>query len=224
MAGAQFKVVFDGQMVKDADPDQVKANLARLFKVDADKVTHLFAGGRKLIRRDVDEATAKKFQIAFTRAGAIAVIVDPNGKDILPDPPSAPAQSAAVQSVPESPPSAATPSPLTQAASDSEPETHTGDIDASQLTRAELAEAGRAPPPLATRGRPSVPEHMTMADAGAVLVEASAVADAPNIDTSHLSMADAGEDLIEPKRVSAAQFDLSAYELAPADATMRGDT
>ena len=215
MAGAKFKVVFDGQILNGADPDQVRDNLAKIFKTDADKVEHLFVGERKLIRRDVDEATARKFQAAFNRAGAIAVIVDSDGQDLLPEPPaSAPARSPKAARTATR---ATQPAPLDQTASD---QRSGSDTENAQPTRAELAEAGRAPPPLATRGLPSAPANMTMAEAGEVLLEAGGAIDAPDIDTSHLSMADVGEDLGERKSVVQARFDLSAYELAPAGAAM----
>ena len=38
MTQARYSVIFAGQIVDGADPATVKANLAKLFKVDADRV------------------------------------------------------------------------------------------------------------------------------------------------------------------------------------------
>ena len=53
-----------------ADPEQVKANVAQLFKTDVARIEHLFSRTRAIIKSGVDQATAAKYQAALTRAGA----------------------------------------------------------------------------------------------------------------------------------------------------------
>ena len=64
---------------------------------------------------------------------------------------------------------------------------------------------------------------MTMADAGAVLVDEPTTVPAPDIDTSHLTLSEAGVDLAEHKKVAPAEFDLSDLELAPPDKPLSED-
>ena len=210
MAGAEFKILFAGELVEGADPAQVRANLANLFKTEVAKVESLFSGERKVIRRDVDEATARKFQAGFARAGAVAVIVDADGVEHLPEASQPPAPSTTeappVDTRPASPPPA--------------PPVPAQDSDDLEPSRTTLAEAGRAPPPLLARGQPSAPDDMTMADAGAILIDEPTVTESPNIDTSHLTLSEPGVDLTEHENVSAPQFDLSTYELAPPGSAM----
>ena len=44
--------------------------------------------------------------------------------------------------------------------------------------------------PLIARGLPSAPDDMTMADAGAMLIDEPATVEAPSIDTSHLTLSE----------------------------------
>ena len=78
MAEPGFQIVFDGQLVEGADPAQVKANIAKLFKMEVAKVEPLFSGRPTVVKRGLDDASAQKYRIAFERAGAVATIVDPN--------------------------------------------------------------------------------------------------------------------------------------------------
>ena len=198
MAEPDFQVVFDGQLVEGSDPSQVKANIAKLFKMEVAKVEALFSGRRTVVKRGLDQATAQKYQIAFERAGAVAIIVDPN----------------------EMAPSAAAPTSATPPAMESPP----AEIDDDRPSRLEIAEAGRAPPPLIARGLPSAPDDMTMADAGAMLVDEPSMVATPSIDTSHLTLSEPGVDLAEHEKVAAPDFDLSAFELAPPGTALIDDS
>ena len=51
VAETDFQVVFDGQLIEGADPDQVKANIAKLFKIEVSKVGPLFSGRRTVVKR-----------------------------------------------------------------------------------------------------------------------------------------------------------------------------
>lgn len=199
MAKPDFQVVFDGQLVEGADPSQVKANIAKLFKMEVAKAELLFSGRRTVIKRGLDQATAQKFQIAFERAGAVAIVVNPS-ETTPSDAAPTPAETPTTESTPaETPAAESTP----EEAADDGP------------SRMEIAEAGRAPPPLIARGLPSAPDDMTMAYAGAMLVDEPSIVEAPSIDTSHLTLSEPGVDLTEHEKVAAPEFDLSAFELAP---------
>ena len=201
MAEPDFQVVFDGQLIEGADPAQVKANIAKLFKMEVAKVEALFSGRRTVVKRGLDDATARKYRIAFERAGAVATIVDPN----------------------EMAPSATAPAPAALPSTESPPANaaHAEDEGPSRL---EIAEASRAPPPLITRGLPSAPDDMTMADPGAMLVDEPSTVEAPSIDTSHLTLSEPGVDLVEHEKVATPEFDLSDFELAPPGTALGEDS
>ncbi|MBM7333921.1 MAG: hypothetical protein ABGX87_14150 [Alcanivorax sp.] len=66
----RFHVVVTGETLGGADPEQVAARLARLFKMPDGKARQLLGGGPRTVKRDADEATARKFQVALRQAGA----------------------------------------------------------------------------------------------------------------------------------------------------------
>ena len=70
MSQARFKIVFSGELMPDAQLDEVKANLARLFKSDNAKINSLFSGTQVALKRDLGEDEAEKYLAALQRAGA----------------------------------------------------------------------------------------------------------------------------------------------------------
>ena len=69
MAESLFDIAFSGQLMPGADPMQVKTNLATLFKTDAARIEALFCA-RTVIKKRVDEHTARQYQAALAKAGA----------------------------------------------------------------------------------------------------------------------------------------------------------
>ena len=70
MSQARFKIVFSGELMPAAQLDEVKANLARLFKSDSAKIDSLFSGNPVALKRDLAEDEAEKYLAALQRAGA----------------------------------------------------------------------------------------------------------------------------------------------------------
>jgi hypothetical protein len=70
MSEELYEVVFYGEIVEGAELDQVKAKVAAMFKADAAKLAQLFSGKRVVIKKNIDQATAKKYQSALQNAGA----------------------------------------------------------------------------------------------------------------------------------------------------------
>ena len=66
-----YDVLFYGVVKPGHDPEQARNNLATLFKTERGKVDPLFSGGEVVIKRGVDEATAKRYQAAFAQAGLV---------------------------------------------------------------------------------------------------------------------------------------------------------
>jgi len=74
MSDELFEVAFSGQIKDGADLEQVKAKVAAMFKADATKLAHLFSGKRMVIKKNIDQAMANKYQTALSNAGAICEI------------------------------------------------------------------------------------------------------------------------------------------------------
>ncbi len=71
---ASYEVAFSGQLVPGAQLEAVKANLAKLFQADAQRIAVLFSGRRIVIKNGLDAEAAEKYRLAMSRAGALAEI------------------------------------------------------------------------------------------------------------------------------------------------------
>lgn len=76
MSDKTYAIAFDGTLVEGASVDQVKANVAKLFKAPLAKIEPLFCGKRIAIKRGLDKATALKYQMALRKCGAVTQVVD----------------------------------------------------------------------------------------------------------------------------------------------------
>lgn len=74
MADAKYDIYFRGEVLPEKDPQQVKQAIGRLFKANDEKLAALFSGQLNTIKKSVDKATASKYQQAFKKAGAKAII------------------------------------------------------------------------------------------------------------------------------------------------------
>lgn len=66
----RYHVRLTGELMGGADAARVAANLARLFKMPEEKAALLVNGKPRVVKKDADEATARKFQVALRQAGA----------------------------------------------------------------------------------------------------------------------------------------------------------
>lgn len=66
----RYEIVFAGELVPGAEADLVKANLAKLFQADAQRIALLFSGRRLVIKNNLDAAAAQKYRSTLERAGA----------------------------------------------------------------------------------------------------------------------------------------------------------
>ena len=70
MSDQLFEVAFSGQISDGAETSEVKAKVAKMFNADDAKLAQLFSGRRVVIKKNIDQATAAKYQTALNRAGA----------------------------------------------------------------------------------------------------------------------------------------------------------
>jgi hypothetical protein len=74
MAESNYQIEFEGKLTGERPLDEVKRNLAALFKMNAAQIENLFSGKPVVIKKDIDQATAAKYQAAFQKAGAVCSI------------------------------------------------------------------------------------------------------------------------------------------------------
>ena len=75
MGAEKFNIVFRGKLAAGFEQATVQANFARLFKKDESRIAPLFAGGRQVLKRGLDRATADKYRTVLRNAGAIVAVV-----------------------------------------------------------------------------------------------------------------------------------------------------
>jgi hypothetical protein len=73
---SRYEIAFSGQLVPGAQLELVKANLAKLFQADAQRIAQLFSGRRIVIKNNLDAAGAEKYRATLERAGARVDVVD----------------------------------------------------------------------------------------------------------------------------------------------------
>jgi hypothetical protein len=74
MTMARYEIAFSAQLVPGAQLELVKANLAKLFQADEQRLALLFSGRRIVIKSNLDAAGAEKYRSTLERAGAVAVV------------------------------------------------------------------------------------------------------------------------------------------------------
>jgi hypothetical protein len=74
MSTQLFQVVVSGKLAPGATREQVQQNIAKLFKTTVDKLGPMFSGERVAVKKDLDPATAAKYQAALQQAGLMAEI------------------------------------------------------------------------------------------------------------------------------------------------------
>lgn len=197
MAEGSYQVIFSGRIIAGAELDMVKRNIARAFNLDAERVEKLFCGRRLILKKQIDQATAVKYQATMQRAGALCEIENIAHVE-------RPAELTGSNTV-ESPPG---PGATTSQAKDTTPvNTDTG------ITLAE--------PGVELIAHVPVPEAnidtsgMDMAEVGIQLAEHKVVPEA-NIDTSGMDMAEVGIQLTEHEVVPEANIDTSGMDMAAA--------
>ncbi|MCY1279869.1 hypothetical protein D9M68_521180 [compost metagenome] len=172
-----YEIAFSGQLVPGADPELVRANLAKLFQADAQRIAVLFSGRRIVIKNSLDGATAEKYRAAMERAGARAEVA---------------AMAVEIEEVELAPPPTAEPAPAAapgrlQVAPRDEYMAAFSDVDAPDFgiapLGADLQDAPAEPVP------PQVDlSQFSLAPAGSDMGQAKAAQPAPPPDTSHLKL------------------------------------
>ena len=193
MAESRFRVVFAGRLAPAADPREVHTGLARLFKTEPAKIAALFTGQPVVVRKDLDENTARQYQAAMAKVGALADVLLMPGDHVEPAP----------TAVSTTPPALAPPPPAVARALSQPP----------QAPDFCVAEAGALlVEPVLVPTLSIDTAHLSVAAVGTPLTEA-VVTEAPPVDLSGLSLDPPGTWLSNAPPVPDAHFDLSALAL-----------
>lgn len=191
-----FQIVFRGKILGGFDRDQVRANLSRLFKIDASRVDALLDAPKTVLKTGLGKDAASRYQEALRQAGIMVAVIGESSAPLAADEAPKPSSMATTREI--------VPVPQPPAAPPAEA------IAPSGMT---LAEPGVQLLPPQIRKRAEIDTSaLTLAQPGAVLVEKRAVAP-PEFDFSGISIA-SGTDPIDtrPKPVAAA-IDTSALSL-----------
>ncbi len=169
---SRYEIAFSGQTIPGAQLDTVKANLARLFQADAQRIELLFSGRRMVIKNNLDAAAAEKYRSVIERAGAVVEVVDMDAQieeiELAPPPPAEPVGTAVQPAAPAS----GAPAGRLQVAP--------RDEYMAAFAEVEAPDFGLAP-------------------VGADLQDAKPEAAAPRVDLSQFSVAPVGSDMGQAK-------------------------
>ncbi|MEM0955863.1 MAG: hypothetical protein AAGI24_17110 [Pseudomonadota bacterium] len=69
-----YDILFAGGIVDGFDINDVRDNVARLFKANEQTLTKLFSGKPQMIKRGIDKPAAIKYKAAMQKAGAVALV------------------------------------------------------------------------------------------------------------------------------------------------------
>lgn len=189
---SRYEIAFSGQLVPGAQLDLVKANMAKLFQADAQRIALLFSGRRLVIKNNLDEAAAEKYRATIERAGAVVEVcnmdVEIEEVEMAPPPPYEPPAPAPVAA--PAPIAAAgntgTPKPLVVAPRD-EYMAAFSDVEAPDFGIAPVGVdlQDQKPEPVAPKVDLS---QFSLAPAGSDMGQAKTAPAGPPPDISHLQM------------------------------------
>ncbi|WP_295473609.1 hypothetical protein [uncultured Pseudomonas sp.] len=175
-----YEIVFSGRLLEGAQPDKVKANLARLFQADEQRMALLFSGRRLVLKNNLDAQAAEKYRSTLERAGALCEVVDmhPRIEEVELAPPPGPS-SWLQREKPAAGRLEVAPRDVYMAAFSA--------VDAPDLPLAEVGAALQDPVPPAPAPQLDL-SAITLAPPGSDMGEAKKPAPAPAPDTSHLKI------------------------------------
>lgn len=181
----RYEIAFAGQLEPGAQLESVKANLAKLFQADAQRIALLFSGRRIVIKNNLDAAGAEKYRSTLLRAGAL-VEVRVMAEDIE-EIELAPAPAGAMPDAVPAVTSPAAAGKRLQVLPRDEYMAAFADVDAPDLGIAPLGEDlqdGKPEP----QAPPLDLSHFSLAPVGSDMGEIKAAPAAPPPDISHLKL------------------------------------
>ncbi len=208
MDDKQFQVIINGQLAEGADLDQTRQNIARLFKATIEAVAPMFSGKRISVKKNLDQATAKKYQQLIIKAGLKAGVAPMSNA-------AAATETAAVKS--QSAGLADATIAAVGCTMDDRPPPPEANIDTSAYGIDEVGiTLDETPPP----DQPDIDISAFDIDEVGIILDETPPPNEPDIDISGISMKETGTDLTEYEPVPEATFDLDQLSMAEAGETL----
>ena len=213
MAKGNFQVIFSGQAMPGISIEQLKVNIAALYKTEIQNIESLFNGKTVVIKDQLDEATAVKYASVFRKQGAQCEV-----RDIT-----------AIQNEPLSTPEVkaqeAEPTSIEKPNRSENVENRAQVADVRPQTSEPVKQAVDGVN-VASKCTVSVDEYVgsmsstSIAETGETLVEFK-VAAIPEINTDALQMASPGETLVDYKEVEEPAIAIDSLSLAPTGSDLK---
>ena len=108
MAELRYQVIFRGKTVPDTPIEDVKANLAKLFKTNDIRINRLFSGQAVALKKGLRREEGERYRVLLERAGALCEVVPLTAAQ--PSPPSEADATVATDTSPKEP----RPTPLSE--------------------------------------------------------------------------------------------------------------
>ena len=181
MSEPLFNIVFFGILQPGKEKGVAMQNMAKLFKTEPAKLAPFFAGGRKVIKSNVDELVAEKYRVALENAGLV-IKIEEAGADTAP--------TASSASAPDS-----TPTPTTLGAKIAQ---QASGVDTGDISMAEVGANVVENPAVVTPQEIGDISDIDMAEVGADVLENPPEVTPQEIgDISNIDMAEVGADVLE---------------------------
>lgn len=211
MTEPSYQIVFRGKILSGYTREQVRSNLAQLFRTDPARIDALLDAPKTVLKAGISKDAATRYQDALRQAGIMVAM--------MAEAPIAAADTASAGSTIPGP----APQVPTVAASTPPPATAASQPPAVAATGLTLAAVGeRILPPQAKTAAQIDTSGLSLAPAVGPLVEAKPVA-APQFDLSGISIATDTGPIDRTPKASPRQFDTSALSLdAPPPAKPEG--
>ncbi len=193
MIDGKFNIVFAGRILPAKTEDEVKQNMAKLFKTGVAQIDKLFIGKEVTIKKNLDYAQAMKYQSVLKQAGALVLIkkIEDAGAPAQPE-------------VSTTPKTSVSPQPVNQQSAPVSP------------SRAQISQEAQATPSSQDHSSENASDsegNWSLAAAGAQLPAQDKPAPIPEPNLSELSLGNAGEALQEVKAFQAKEVDTSELSL-----------
>lgn len=190
---ARYEIAFSAQLVSGAQLALVKANVAKLFQADEQRLALLFSGRRIVIKSNLDAAGAEKYRSTLERAGAVVDVVcidDEIEEIVLTAPPAEGSASAAATPVAAPAPTvASSPAGRLQVAPRDEYMAAFAEVDAPDFGIAPLGDDVQDEKPQAAAPVLDL-SQFSLAPPGSDMGEARKAPAGPAPDISHLKLQD----------------------------------
>ncbi len=205
MSEPTFQIVFRGKILGGFDREQVRANLARLFRIDATRVDALLDAPKTVLKTGLGKDAASRYQEALREAGImVAVIGEAVPAATAPQAASPPPSIATTREIVPVPEPGSAPSASSPAREDA----------AAATTGLTLAEPGVQLLPPQPRHKTEIDtSSLTLAQPGVILIEKREVV-APQYDLSGITLGNADEPIVPQHKPEPAAIDTSALSLA----------